>query len=221
MSLKSILRISTLSVLLAAGMAAQAAVVTLTSSGPITIPFSGSQGAASVYPSIINSAVAGALVNVNVTLTRLSHTFPDDLDILLVGPGGQSVLLMSDTGSSLDIVDVNLTFDDSAANSLGDNSQIVSGTYKPSNYGGIDIFPAPAPAGPYGSLLSAYNGLAAAGEWRLFIFDDLGGDIGSLASWSITLTTQDANDVPEPGSLALAGLALLGAFGAWRRPSRF
>ncbi len=47
---------------------------------------------------------------------------------------------------------VTLTFDDAAANSLPNNAQIVSGTFKPTNSGVSDTFPAPAPAGPYGSI---------------------------------------------------------------------
>ncbi len=32
-------------------------------------------------------------------MTGISHTFPDDLDFLLQGPEGQSVMLASDAGS--------------------------------------------------------------------------------------------------------------------------
>jgi subtilisin-like proprotein convertase family protein len=35
-----------------------------------------------------------------VKLKDLSHTYPDDLDILLVGPGGQTVLLMPDASGT-------------------------------------------------------------------------------------------------------------------------
>lgn len=44
------------------------------------------------------SEMPGATSRVVVKLKDLSHTYPDDLDILLVGPGGQKVLLMSDAG---------------------------------------------------------------------------------------------------------------------------
>src|SRR5207237_1667404 len=95
----------------------------------ISIP---SIGVGSLYPSKI--AVAGLASNpskVTVTLTGVSHTYPDDLDVLLVGPGGQKVLLMSDTGGGTDINNVTLTFDDAAASKLPDNSAIIPGAYQP------------------------------------------------------------------------------------------
>lgn len=56
-------------------------------------------GPAAAYPSTIEvSGSARSIQKVTVTLNGLSHTFPDDLDILLVGPDGRTVLLMSDSG---------------------------------------------------------------------------------------------------------------------------
>jgi hypothetical protein len=108
---------------------------TFTSTVPIIIPAGApgtTTGPASPYPSTVNVAfLGGTVTKLTVTLNNLSHTFPGDLDILLVGPGGQSVILMSDTGGGLDIVNVNLTFDDAAANSLPDSTQIISGFFKP------------------------------------------------------------------------------------------
>ncbi|MFF2291115.1 proprotein convertase P-domain-containing protein [Peribacillus butanolivorans] len=125
-----------------------------------------------------------------MTLTNMSHTFPDDIDILLVGPGGQNVILMSDAGGGADINNVTLTFDDDAPTFLPDAAQIVSGTFKPTNFGGADVFPAPAPIPPYGSLLNVFNGTNPNGTWSLFVVDDIEGDTGSIAGgWSLTITT--------------------------------
>src|SRR6476469_5670037 len=41
------------------------------------------------FPSEIVSTNVGTITDVNVTLLGLNHTWSDDLDILLVGPGGQ------------------------------------------------------------------------------------------------------------------------------------
>src|SRR5688572_18352725 len=53
------------------------------------------------YPSSnVVSGLTGLVTSVSATLVNLTHPSPDDLDVLLVGPGGQTVLLMSDAGGS-------------------------------------------------------------------------------------------------------------------------
>jgi Ca2+-binding RTX toxin-like protein len=181
---------------------AQAATNTFTNPNPIAIPATGTSGVANPYPSIIRlSGFTGQVSDIDVGFQNLSHTFPDDIDVLLVGPAGQSVILMSDTGGSSDI-NVDLTFDDSAANSLPDASQILSGTYKPTNIGAGDTFPSPAPAGPYGTTLAGFNNTNPNGDWRLYVFDDAGGDTGSMAGgWSLKVTTPtNENPTGTPGT---------------------
>ena len=151
-----------------------------------------STGAASnPYPSNITvSGVTGTVSKITVSLFGLNHTFPDDIDMLLVGPGGQKVLILSDVGTTNDVVGVNLVLDDAAAASLPDSGQFVSGTFKPTNIGTGDLFPAPAPASPYGSLLSEFLPSSVNGTWSLYIVDDLGGDIGTLATgWALNITS--------------------------------
>ena len=56
-----------------------------------------------------------------------------------------------------------------------------------------------------------YNGLSAAGDWLLYIYDDVSGDVGALAGgWSLSLTLADeqGGNVPEPASLVLLGAGL-------------
>ncbi|MEN9573244.1 MAG: hypothetical protein RL514_1099 [Verrucomicrobiota bacterium] len=146
------------------------------------------------YPSTITvTNVPGTVTQVTVTLDGLNHTFPSDLDILLVGPGGQSVLLMSDVGGGAAINGVVLKFDDLALNSLTTNGPIATGTYRPSNVGAGDFFPAPAPAAGYGSALSVFNGTNPNGDWKLFIVDDQGSDVGTLVGgWRLSILTAPA-----------------------------
>ncbi|ELS00283.1 hypothetical protein GLO73106DRAFT_00041410, partial [Gloeocapsa sp. PCC 73106] len=148
---------------------------------------------ANPYPSNITiSGALGTITSVVVNITGLSHTFPDDIDMLLVGPTGARVLLMSDAGTTSDLTNVNLTFDQNAGSSLPDSSQIVTGTYLPSNFsGGADTFPAPAPADPYGNNLdTAFDGTTANGAWSLYVVDDLVGDAGAIAGgWGLTIQT--------------------------------
>ncbi len=159
--------------------------------GSIAIPISGTQGVAQPYPSnIFVSGVGGTISKVTVQLNLLNQTSPDDIDILLVGPGGQNVILMSDAGGAVAESNINLSFDDAAASFLPDVGGFASGTYKPSNYGSGDTWSAPAPVASGGVLLSTYNGLSPNGTWSLYVFDDAGGDIGSIAGgWCLTITS--------------------------------
>jgi subtilisin-like proprotein convertase family protein len=182
----------------------------------ITIPGSGTAGSANPYPSIINvSGLIGTITDVNVIINGLNHTSPDNIDILLVGPNGEKIILMSDAGGPHDVTDMNITFDDSASSNLPNGSALISGSFKPTNHNGNggpdDSFPAPAPAGTYGSLLSIFDGTAPNGDWRLFVFDDQGvsNDPGSgrmANGWSLDINTA----VAEPSTLVLFGAGLLG-----------
>src|SRR5258708_24895352 len=51
------------------------------------------------------------------------------------GPTGRSALIMSDAGGGNALVNVTLTFDDTAARLLPDSDPITSGTYQPTGSG--------------------------------------------------------------------------------------
>ena len=145
----------------------------------------------SPYPSTVSVLNMGGVINkVTVRIDGLSHTWPDDIDLALVGPGGQAVMLMSDAGGSGDVNGVSLTFDSSASATLPDSTQISGGVFRPVNYGTGDAFAAPAPGGTYGTTLDAFNGLAPNGTWRLYAMDDDGNDVGSLTGWVLSIATQ-------------------------------
>src|SRR5205823_722773 len=114
---------------------------------------------ATPYPSTISVAgVTGTVMKVTATLAGLSHTYPLDMEIVLVGPGGQTVLLLSDAGDQASITNVTLTFDDAATAFAPATTQILSGTYRPTDYLPDYSMPAPAPSWPYGNNLSVFNG---------------------------------------------------------------
>src|SRR6476659_7826750 len=59
------------------------------SAGLVDIP---AMGPAITYPAPMSVAgIAGTITDVNVTLLGLQHSYPADLDVMLVGPGGQHV----------------------------------------------------------------------------------------------------------------------------------
>ena len=155
---------------------------------------------ATPYPSTcVVSGVTGTVSDVNVNLNGMSHTYPDDIDMLLVSPDGQNAIFMSDAGGGNAVVGCNLTLDDEAATVLPDSTALACpGSYKPANYEPGDPFPAPAPA-PSGSVnLSTFDGGTANGTWSLYIVDDAGGDVGTITSWSLNVTGGGPPPPPPP-----------------------
>ncbi|MFZ9387821.1 MAG: proprotein convertase P-domain-containing protein [Chitinophagaceae bacterium] len=159
-------------------------------------------GVASLYPN--NLAVSGlptsGVTVKSVTLNGFNHTFPDDVDMVLVSPTGQAVILMSDAGGATPATGQNFILDDAAPSNLADAAFNASGTYKPTNYGAGDTWPAPGPAAPTSTTLSTFTG-DPNGNWSLYVVDDAAGNTGILSTWSITF------NVPQPVTFSpVAGL---------------
>jgi len=199
-----------------AARGAEAGSFTFSNNAPITI---NDFGPATPYPATITiSGAVGGIIDLNVVLNGLTHTFPEDLGILLIGPGGQKVLLMNDTGGINPITNVNLIIDDQASASIPDpiSGSLASGTYKPTNPIPADTFAPPAFAdGPYSSSLSVFNGTSLNGTWSLFVKDFSAGDGGQLA-----LGFGLQGTAAEPMSLLLLGVGLMVVAGWLRRRAR-
>ncbi len=156
------------------------------------------------YPSGIGVAgLNGQVVTkVTVTLQGFSHTFPSDVDIMLVGPRGQEAVLMANAGGQdrYNVTNLTLTFDDGATNSLPLFTSLVSGAFKPTNgyldpyfgYSSLPFnFPPPAPAGNSNSAsrLSVFKNTDPGGTWNLFVVSDVSGDSGMISNgWSLNLS---------------------------------
>jgi subtilisin-like proprotein convertase family protein len=167
-------------------------------STPINIASNAQAGPSSITVSGFDTPIA----DVNVRLNLLTHPAAGDLDILLVGPSGQTALIMSEAGgpASSD----SLIFDDQAASQVPNfPDPVVSGVFQPTNYDftpSPDTFAAPAPTNPAsGSALAVFNGTGANGTWTLFVKeqDNVPVETGSIASWGLDITT--ANGVPNAG----------------------
>lgn len=140
------------------------------------------------------------IVDIKIVLNGLSHTFPADLDFLLIGRNGVAFEFWSDAGADNDIVNGNFTIADSGASPLPQVTAIGSGTYRPADYGALEdgsnwgLSPSltinhAAPAGT-ATLASAFAGTweSGIGNWNLYIKDDAPGDTGSLTQWGFQIT---------------------------------
>ncbi|RXR24529.1 zinc-dependent metalloprotease [Flavobacterium stagni] len=141
---------------------------TYTNTTPVAIPDglgANTQGAA--VNSVINVPATGNISDVNVSL-NVSHTYPNDLVFQLVHPNTTTfVNVWNRACGSNDNFNVTLS-DGSPAFTCVAN---MTGTYAPS------------------SPLSAFNNLAANGNWTLYAADFYNTDTGTLNSWGIEVCT--------------------------------
>lgn len=155
-----------------------------------------------VTPAVaVASNVGGCIDQVNAYV-RLHHQDPDDVDLLLVGPGGQKTLLMSDAGGYGDLPGqgVSLWFDDTALLAMPDTATIASTTYAPTDHGPTETFEAPAPAGPYPASLGVFRAAPANGAWSLYARDDAAQGTGSISQWGLEIVTVSP---PAPPMISL------------------
>ena len=160
---------------------------TFTSTVPILIPLD--SPVSLPYPATIQVGGfrQGRILNVQVTLLGFSHRVPDDLDIMLMGPGNVGTILMSDAGGFFEVSALTITFDQHAPHRVPDN--IHSGAFQPTNLrAAVDPFPPPAPVGVTGHSLNVFTNLNPNGAWHLFLVDQRPSAAdGSLAGWALHL----------------------------------
>lgn len=129
-------------------------------------------------------------------LTGLSHTFPDDLDIYLIDPSLNSIKVMTDRGGGQDVTDITLIFDDAFAAIPSDAGPLVAGDYRSEGLAaGVD--------NGFAEFTGQSGGTM---NWLLLIIDDAVGDLGSLDSFTLRGT------VPEPATLGLLALGAVATF---------
>jgi hypothetical protein len=130
-----------------------------------------------------------------VTLHGMSHSDPGNVNVLLVGPGGRAVVIMSDTVGVYPITDLTFTLADQASYPLPVSSPLGDGTFQPADYApnhtnSLYAFPPPAPAPPFSAKLATFNGLSPNGTWSLYVADAQAVDTGQMAGgWSLAITT--------------------------------
>ena len=154
---------------------ASASTQAFTNPAPITIPAPGDdQGPGSLYPSsIVVQGMTGPITDVSITLRRVTHPSPEDMDILLVSPSGDHVMVMRGVcggPSAEDVEDFTWIFDQQALSPMPDGGPCDGFAYRPSS-DGQQVWPPPGPAGPHGVSFDDFNGEQANGTWELYAYD--------------------------------------------------
>lgn len=120
------------------------------------------------------------LINQNVLISDLNlfvginHQITSQLDIVLIGPNGDSVKVFNHSSANTADQGLVTLFDDQADSSLSDSRfTTFSPVFKPAN-----------------SLNSVFSGDESQGKWILKITDDNPGETGILYAWGFQLNNQ-------------------------------
>ncbi|MEA2468378.1 MAG: hypothetical protein QOJ57_2504, partial [Thermoleophilaceae bacterium] len=141
--------------------------------------------------STLTIADPSRVADLNVSISRITHTWVGDLRIELIGPDGTSVLLADQPGGPDNGGDnfVNTVFDDEASTPLSSGSAPYTGTFRPQG------------------RLSAFDGRQANGTWTLKVTDLAAGDTGSIVGWGTRLsaaTCDVASNTPPSAAFTAA-----------------
>ena len=129
-------------------------------------------------------AIDCTLIDVNVTVGMLTHTWDADVVLSLTSPGVTAITLSNGNGGSGDNY-LETTFDDGASTPISGGSAPFTGAFRPQQ------------------PLSALNGSQARGTWVLSIQDTAGGDQGQLRRWELSLSCNhpfqdiDSDGIPD------------------------
>lgn len=114
-----------------------------------------------------------------VAIDNINHSWIGDLDITLVSPSGQGLILSSGNGGSAGNI-TGVFFEDGASNDITlQVTGIAPGTYDPQGAGGFATF---------------HNGQNPNGAWQLVVEDPFTGDVGAINGWSMGFM----ENLPEP-----------------------
>lgn len=143
--------------------------VTFSNTNTYAIPDNNAAGVSSpiavsnINPSTINSST---IVSVTVNIT---HTYDGDLQLLLVSPSQNSIILSNRRGGSGDNY-TNTVFRASATTAITSGSAPFTGSFRPE--------------GLFSNLTGNVNG-----TWLLKVIDLAGNDVGTINNWTLSLTT--------------------------------
>ncbi|MEM7102954.1 MAG: HYR domain-containing protein [Bacteroidota bacterium] len=155
--------------------------------GSTPIPSTGSGGSTSPDNLTVTTVTMGMdfeITEVNINNIGGTHTWVGDLDMWLESPTGTRVHFYDDPCTSDE--DFSFNVSDSFNNDPASFCPPIGGVNLAPSGDGEDPFSG-STTGLNPTSLSAFNGELSAGTWTLYIRDNVGGDVGSLESWSLEI----------------------------------
>jgi hypothetical protein len=161
---------------------------------------------------------------VRVQFNGLTHTFPDELGMLLVSPSGSGLLLQLCSGGNSPAQNKTYSISDAGAAPLPNGAFPADFTYRPASYciqgGGPPEFDPPAPF-PYQSpgprdggtatFQSTFGGQDPNGVWSLYVYDFFEDDGGSMTGgWTLDFSGPSADPSPTPPTGSIYGTVAYG-----------
>ncbi|MDX2000523.1 MAG: IPTL-CTERM sorting domain-containing protein [Thermoanaerobaculia bacterium] len=125
--------------------------------------------------------------------TAITHRFSADLDITLESPAGTIVTLTTDNGAGNDHVFNGTVWDDDANPAGQVRYTLNDGLVTDHGYADATLAAALVPE----EAMGAFVGENPNGVWKLTVSDDLSGDGGSVARWTLDLTTFPSSPAVE------------------------
>jgi subtilisin-like proprotein convertase family protein len=138
-----------------------------------------------INPATINSST---VVSVKVNIT---HTYAGDIQLVLISPSQNSIILSNRRGGSGDNY-TNTVFTTSAANFISSGAAPFTGSFKPE--------------GSFNSLTGNVNG-----TWLLKVIDLASTDVGTIQNWTLTLNNVVPTTVSYAWSSNPAGFSASGS----------
>jgi subtilisin-like proprotein convertase family protein len=168
---------------------------TISNAASIFLPYGSDSGpvAATVFPStIMVGGLKGKVRDVNVHLNDLDLPSVGAVRVLLVGPRGQTAVVLADVGRDTYVNDVTLRLDDEAEEPLPDAAGLQSGAFRPTNAAGSAVaFLSEAPQTTGSAALSAFDGSNPNGTWRLFVQKQIQDNPGYISGgWELEIQTR-------------------------------
>ena len=166
--------------------------------GPV--PTTGTSGNAQFTVNVTETGTIGTDYEIdNLTITNMTHTFDGDLDISLIAPSGEIMLLAGGNGGSGDNY-IGTVFNNNANPCVESGVAPFTGTWEPE--GGLTTNAEGDCTTNY-EFATVFNGATVNGVWILNIEDNFGGDSGFMNAWELTFNSLGPAPITECGNAPL------------------